>query len=71
MSPDPLAVQADLNAARDRLRRARMGPPLAASDRQLDALADVGEQDMPTASMLWRLANPGPLASLLDAETED
>ena len=69
---DPFSVtQADLNAARDRLRRAMMGPPLMTTDAQLDALADVGEHDLATAEALWRQANPGPLARLLDAEPED
>lgn len=66
---DPLAVtQADLDAARARLRRAMMGEPLRSTSAQLDAAAMVGEGDIPTAEALWRAANPGPLFRLLDAE---
>lgn len=69
---DPLAVtQADLDRARDRLRRAKMGPPLRASDADLDALATVGPADAVTAEALWRAANPGPLGDLLDAEPSE
>lgn len=68
---DPLAVsQAELNAARDRVRRALMGQPLNVSDAQLDALAATGEGDVPTAEALWRAANPGPLGDLLSAESD-
>lgn len=68
---DPLAItQSGLDAARDRLRRAMMGPPLTTTDARLDALGDVGEHDLATAEALWRAANPGPIGRLLDAETE-
>jgi hypothetical protein len=69
---DPLAVtQADLDRARDRLRRVRMGPALSQSDAQLDAAAAAGEADVPTAEALWMAANPGPLSRLLEAEPEE
>lgn len=69
---DPLAVtQAQLDAARDRLRRARMGPPLNMTDGQLDAAATAGEGDVPLAEAMWRAANPGPLGRLLNAESAD
>lgn len=68
---DPLGEsQAQLDAATDRLRRAKLGPPLALSDAQLDSLAEVGPTDAPVADVLWRRANPGPLSRLLDAEPE-
>lgn len=66
---DPLAdAQASLTAARDRARRALMGPALNVADSQLDTLASADEADLPSAEALWREANPGPLGDLLDAE---
>lgn len=64
-------AQKRLNAARDRARRARMGPPLRLSDADLNTLAEIGPADLATAEALWRAANPGPLGDLLDAEPEE
>jgi hypothetical protein len=66
---DLKAAQQALNAAKDAARRRAMGPDLNFSDAALDTLATVGEADVPAADALWRLANPGPLADLLDAKT--
>lgn len=45
--PDALsAAQKRLNAARDKARRAAMGPPLGQTDADLDALAKSGPERM-------------------------
>lgn len=64
---DLKAAQTALNAAKDAARRRAMGPPLKLGDAALDTLAAVSEADVPAADALWRIANPGPLADLLDA----
>lgn len=66
---DLVAAQHALTAAQDRKRRRAMGRPLALSDAALDALSAVGDADVAAAAALWRMANPGPLAMLLEAET--
>jgi hypothetical protein len=67
--PDQLTdAQRRLNAAQDAARRRAMGPPLNLSDGALDTLSGVSDADMAAAEALWRAANPGPLADLLDAE---
>lgn len=71
MSDLLLTAQRDLDAARDRQRRAAMGPPLTLSATEIAAAADVDEGDAIAAQALWAEANPGPLASLLDAEPDE
>lgn len=71
MADAVIAAQKRLNAAADRKRRRAMGPPLALSDAALDALAAVGPQDEPSASALWRRANPSTAGDLLDAEPRE
>jgi hypothetical protein len=64
---DLKAAQQALNAAKDTARRRAMGSPLKLGDAVLDTLAVVSDADVPAADALWRMANPGPLADLLDA----
>jgi hypothetical protein len=67
--PDSLAdAQKRLNAAQDGARRRAMGPPLRLSDGDLDTLSGLSDADVAAADALWRAANPGGLADLLDAE---
>lgn len=63
-----IAAQREFDAARDRLRRAKMGQPLPLSDAETDGMGDVQPSDMAGARALWRPANPGLLGSLLDAD---
>jgi hypothetical protein len=46
MSDEAADAQRALNAARDRRRRAAMGPVLQQSDADLDALSQVGPHDL-------------------------
>lgn len=62
------AAQRDYDAARDRLRRVKMGRPLAVTAADLDALGEVQPSDFAAARALWRAANGGALGDLLDAE---
>jgi hypothetical protein len=46
VSDDAADAQRALNAARDKARRAAMGPPLGQSDDDLRLLADAGPHDL-------------------------
>lgn len=48
------AAQQALNAAEARRRRAALGPPLQLDDAALDALAEVGPQDLGAVEALVR-----------------
>lgn len=71
MAGSVVQAQQALNAAKEAARRRALGPPLRLRDTALDALAVVGTEDEPSAVALWRMANPGPLADLLDATTRE
>lgn len=64
-------AQQRLNAAKDRRRRAAMGAPLDLTDDHIAALATVSDADVPSAEALWKMANPGPLGDLLDAQAAE
>lgn len=69
---DPLATsQAELDAARDRVRRALMGRALGMTDGDLDALSSVSEADMPTAVALWQKHVPVWARGLIEATRDD
>jgi hypothetical protein len=51
-------------------KKVELGAPLPLSDADLDALAEITPEDKEAAAKLWRKANPGELADLLDAEEE-
>ena len=53
--PSTLAqAQRRLTAAKSRQQRAALGPPLDATDQQLDAMAVVGPADVPAAEAFSR-----------------
>jgi hypothetical protein len=64
---DAEAAQLALNAARERRRRAALGPPLAQDDAALDALSEVGPHDLGAVEAFVRDAAGERGADLLRA----
>lgn len=62
--------QVRLNRARDRARRAQMGPPLPAADASLDVLAEVYPVDLLAAETLIRDAAGALGVDLFNATIE-
>jgi hypothetical protein len=67
--PSTLAqAQKRLSTAKARQRRAALGPPLDVTDQQLDALATVGEADVPAAEAFSRDAAGQKAVDLIRAD---
>lgn len=47
-----------------------LGKPLELTDAELEALAEVTEEDIAEAKKLWRKEAPAEFKNLLDAEAE-
>lgn len=67
MASDLTAAQARLSAQRAKARRAALGPPLAVSDADLDAMAEAGPPDVPTVEAFVRDAAGQKAVDLLRA----
>jgi hypothetical protein len=70
MASDLEQAQARLNRARDKQRRAAMGPPLPADTASLDVLAEVYPVDLLAAETLIRDAAGALGVDLFNATTE-
>ena len=70
MSDTPEAAQRALNAARERKRRAALGPPLAVDDAGLDTLSTVYPADLAAAEALIRDAAGETGVAMFRAERE-
>lgn len=67
MPRDLTAAQKRLNAARERKRRADLGPPLAQSDADLDVLTNVGPTDQAEVAAFVRAVAGQRGVDLLEA----
>jgi hypothetical protein len=65
-----VAAQRRLDAARERRRRAALGPPLSQDEQDLDVLATVGPSDLALAEALIRDAAGRVGADLFGATPE-
>ncbi len=71
MPDDAEAAQHALNGARDRQRRAAMGPPLSQSDADLALLAEAGPHDLGAVEAFIRDAAGQRGVDLFKATRED